>query len=245
MAESKNNLSLQEVEKFSQKSAEWWNESGPYKPLHKLNITRISYIKNILGSHFKRTFGNEIPLKDINVLDVGCGGGLISEPLCRLGASVTGIDPSPENIKVAKEHANNFLLDVQYNSCLIEHLDDRKTYDAVLSLEVLEHVPNPEQFVRTCFEKVSPGGILILSTLNRTLQSYLKGIIAAEYVLKWVPKGTHNWSQFLKPSELHQFLKKTGCSDVSFQGISFSPLKNEWYLSDTLEINYFATAKKD
>ncbi|MDC0348836.1 bifunctional 2-polyprenyl-6-hydroxyphenol methylase/3-demethylubiquinol 3-O-methyltransferase UbiG [Alphaproteobacteria bacterium] len=245
MAESKNNLSLQEVEKFSQKSSEWWNESGPYKPLHELNITRVSYIKNILGSHFKRTFENETPLKKINVLDIGCGGGLISEPLCRLGASVTGIDPSPENIQIAKEHSNAFLLDIRYSNCLIENLDDRKTYDAVLSLEVLEHVPNPEQFVRTCFEKVSPGGILILSTLNRTLQSYLKGIVAAEYILKWVPKGTHSWSQFLKPCELHQLLKKAGCSDVSFQGISFSPLKNEWHLSDTLEINYFATAKKD
>lgn len=243
MIKPNNNIDLNEVQKFSDNAQEWWNESGPYHSLHKINITRLSYIQNLLVQHFG--LENKTPsLKNLNILDVGCGGGLIAEPLSRLGASVMGIDPSDENISIAKEHASTFGLDILYSPCSLEDLKDQRTYDVVLALEVLEHVPNPEAFVSLCSEKVAPGGIFIIATLNRTLRSYLEGIIAAEYVLKWVPKGTHSWSHFLKPAELYHLLKKSGFQDVSFKGVHFSVLKNEWTLSDTLEVNYMGYATK-
>lgn len=244
MIKPTNNLNLNEVQKFSDNAQEWWNESGPYQSLHKINIARLSYIKELLITHFKLDQNSPLPLSDLSILDVGCGGGLISEPLSRLGASVTGVDPSPENISIAKDHAAQFALDILYSSCTLEDLKDQRTYQVVLALEVLEHVPNPEAFLSLCFEKTAPGGLCIIATFNRTLKSYLEGIIAAEYILKWVPKGTHHWSHFLKPAELYHLLKKVGFQDVSFKGLNFSILKNEWALSDTLEVNYMGYALK-
>ena len=236
-------INLDEVQKFAANAHEWWNEMGPYQPLHKLNIIRISYLKDLLIQHFKQKKG-PTPLKNLEILDIGCGGGLVAEPLCRLGAHVTGIDPSPENIMVAKEHASLFGLDILYSACSVEELKDNKTYQIVLALEVLEHTPNPAQFIAAMAEKVAPGGLCIVATLNRTWRSYLQGIVAAEHILQWVPKGTHNWSKFLKPAELYHHFMNSGFQEVSCQGLTFSPLKNDWFLSDTLEVNYMAYAVK-
>lgn len=243
MIKSNKNLDINEINKFSDNAKEWWNEKGPYHSLHKLNFIRLVYIKNTLENHFKRKNLTH-PLKDLSILDVGCGGGLICEPLRRLGAIPVGVDPSAENISVAKEHAACFGLEILYIASSLEDLNDQKTYDVVLALEVLEHVPNPKEFLLRCFEKTNPGGLCIVATLNRTLQSYLQGIIAAEHILKWVPKGTHQWSKFLKPSELYHLFKDAGFKDASFQGVSFLPLKNDWILSKTLEINYMGYAIK-
>ncbi len=239
-----NNIDIHEIKKFSDNAHTWWDEGGPYQALHKLNIIRLSYLKTILARHFHQT-EKDLPLKDLKILDIGCGGGLVAEPLCRLGAQVTAIDPSPENILIAKEHAKHFgLSDIFYSTSTLEDFNDHKTYDVVLALEVLEHTPNPGAFLTACFEKTAPGGLCIVATLNRTLRSYLEGIIAAEHILKWLPKGTHHWSNFLKPSELYHLFRNAGFQNVSFQGISFSLLKNEWELSDTLQINYMAYAIK-
>ena len=244
MIKPNNNIDLNEVKKFSDNAQDWWNETGSYQSLHKLNMIRLSYLKSLLMQHFHKK-PDALPLKNLTILDVGCGGGLVCEPLSRLGASVTGIDPSPENTSIAKDHARHFGLDILYSTCTLEDLQDQKTYDVVLALEVLEHIPNPADFLALCFEKTSPGGLCIVATLNQTLRSYLEGIIAAEYVLKWLPKGTHHWSNFLKPAELFHLFKKAGFQDASFKGVHFSPLKNEWSLSDTLEINYMGYAIKE
>lgn len=238
------NINLHEVKKFSENAHEWWNETGPYQPLHQLNILRISYLKKLFMQHFHQSSGSSFPLKDLEILDVGCGGGLIAEPLSRLGARVTGIDPSSENISIAKDHAAQFGLDILYSSCLLEDFNDNKTYPVVLALEVLEHVPNPAAFIAAAAEKTAPGGLCVVATLNRTWRSYLQGIVGAEHILQWVPKGTHQWSKFLKPAELYHHFKNAGFQDVSCQGVTFSPMKNDWVLSDTLEVNYMAYAVK-
>ncbi|MFN7662290.1 MAG: bifunctional 2-polyprenyl-6-hydroxyphenol methylase/3-demethylubiquinol 3-O-methyltransferase UbiG [Alphaproteobacteria bacterium] len=233
------NMHIHEVEKFENLAHQWWDESGPYQSLHALNFVRLGYIRNLLLSYFKLT-PSKTPLKNLHILDIGCGGGLMAEPLCRLGASVTAIDPGKENIATAKAHAHHFGLNIFYSQSTLEDFNDHKTYDVLLALEVLEHIPNPQAFLKECLQKTKPQGLCIVATLNRTWRSYLQGIIAAERLLKWVPQGTHQWSSFLKPSELYHHFSNAGFSDVKFQGISFSILKNEWVLSDTLEVNYMA-----
>ena len=233
-----------EIEKFSKEAENWWNEAGPFKALHQLNLIRLSFVKHTVCTHFGRPPQVNAPLKDLSILDVGCGGGLVTEPLHRLGATVKGIDPSLENIKIAKEHADTFLLNIPYEATPIENLSLRNTVDVIISLEVLEHLDNPKSFLKECYLRLNPGGIIILSTLNRTIRSYIEGIVSAEYILKWIPKGTHEWQKFLKPSELHRSMRHLGFTDLNFQGLSYSVLKGEWELTDTLEVNYFVTAIK-
>lgn len=235
-------IDLKELAKFEKDAAQWWDESGPQKALHRFNLVRTSFVKHLLTTHFGKNSSVCYPLEGLRILDAGCGGGLLTEPLYRLGATVMGIDPVETAIQVAKSHADTFLLNIAYEVASIEILPTDQTYHSIIALEVLEHVNDPQLFLKECYRRLMPGGLLILSTLNRTVRSYIEGIIAAEYILKWVTPGTHQWKKFLKPSELHKALKQTGFMDVNFQGARYQPLKDEWLLSDSLDVNYFAHA---
>lgn len=237
-------IDLRELEKFEKDAAQWWDESGPQKALHHFNLVRTHFVKDLLATHFGKNPSARYPLEGLRILDAGCGGGLLTEPLYRLGATVKGIDPVETGIQVAKTHADIFLLDIDYEVASIETLPTDTTYHSIIALEVLEHVINPQLFIKECYQRLMPGGILIVSTLNRTVRSYIEGILGAEYVLKWVPPGTHQWNKFLKPFELHKALKQTGLMDIAFQGIRYQPLKDAWVLCDSLEVNYFAHATR-
>ncbi|MEI8321184.1 MAG: bifunctional 2-polyprenyl-6-hydroxyphenol methylase/3-demethylubiquinol 3-O-methyltransferase UbiG [Alphaproteobacteria bacterium] len=237
---AKNTLIQDEVNQFSKLSDQWWNETGPFAPLHRLNPTRIEFIKNTICQYLNKPF-NGTPLKNLRILDIGCGGGLVAEPLTRLGAQVTGLDPSPQNIQAAQEHANLMGLEVNYVTGSVENFM-ASPFDIVLGLEVLEHIDNIDLFLESARKLLKPKGVMILSTLNRTVSSFVGGIIVAERILKWLPKGTHEWDRFLKPSELDHFLKKSGLKLIELQGLGFHLLRREWVLQPNLNINYFAVA---
>jgi 2-polyprenyl-6-hydroxyphenyl methylase/3-demethylubiquinone-9 3-methyltransferase len=219
---------------FGRLSDEWWNPTGPMRPLHALNPVRIEYIKQQLGGD----------LAGKTILDAGCGGGLVCEPLARLRANVTGIDLSPDLITVAKDHAAQSGLDITYDATPLQSLD--QTFDAVLVLEVVEHLDDPATFIRDAAARVKPGGTMVLSTLNRTLKSLALGKFAAEYVLRWVPPGTHDWKMFLKPSELVAHCEAAGLKAVDLCGLVYDPVRNRFSLDKSdLEINYFLTCRKE
>lgn len=219
---------------FGTLSREWWDETGPMRPLHALNPVRISYIKQQLGGD----------LNGKTILDVGCGGGLVCEPLARLGGRVTGIDLSPELIDVARAHAREGGLDIAYDHKRVEDVVEQ--FDAVLALEVVEHVDTPAEFIRHAAARVRPGGTLVLSTLNRTAKSFALGKVAAEYLLRWVPVGTHDWQMFIKPSELVGHAEAAGLKAVDLCGLVYNPLKDEFALDKSdLGVNYFLTCQKE
>jgi 2-polyprenyl-6-hydroxyphenyl methylase/3-demethylubiquinone-9 3-methyltransferase len=226
-----------EIAHFATLSSHWWDAAGPFRSLHELNPTRVGYIRDHIQEHFGKK-----SLKDLKILDVGCGGGLLSEPLARLGAVVTGIDATEENIVVAKDHANEVDLKITYTHTTVESLKEK--YDVVCALEIVEHVANLEAFVDACCQRVRPGGLIFLSTLNRTLKSYLLGIIAAEYILRWVPRGTHQWDKFVRPDELQKLLIENKCDMFNCSGLVYSPLFKEWNLSHRRDVNYICVAKK-
>lgn len=258
---SQTTLDADEIARFSKVSATWWDEKGPFKPLHHLNPTRIHYIRDQIKIHFHRSDipsvhesnqNNQsadsshfvMPFEGLSILDIGCGGGLVCEPLTRLGASVTGIDGSDSTIEVAKAHAALNGLDIRYLKITAEDiLQENKMYDVVLALEIVEHVADVSLFVQSCVKLLKPGGLIIFSTLNRTLKSYLLAIVGAEYIVQWVPKGTHEWSKFLTPSELAFFLREQGLQLTHSQGMVFNPIKWRWELSRDMDVNYFLTAK--
>lgn len=230
-------IDQKEIEHFSKDSAKWWDENGPFKPLHRLNPVRMSYIKDQICLHYDREDDDLRPLKDLKILDIGCGGGLVCEPLSRMGANVTGIDADANAIHAAKDHAATCDLDINYICGDAQGLD--KKYDVICALEVIEHVSDVSAFIKICTDKLKPEGILILSTLNRTPKSYALGIVAAEYLLNWVPKGTHDWKKFLKPSEVSTHARHHGLSPKNIKGLIFNPLKNDFQLSETdLDVNY-------
>jgi len=235
-----------EVGQFEALAAEWWDESGPMKPLHRLNPVRVGYLKKQICSHFRRDENSFSPFKGLHMLDVGCGGGLVTEPLRRLDANVTGIDAGAENIKIAKEHARRHDLDIHYAATTAEKLSATgKKYDVVTALEIVEHVAEPALFISTCCDLVRKNGLLVFSTLNRTPKSYLLGIIAAEYILRWVPAGTHDWKKFVRPAELARPLEQNGFEIMDIRGLVYNPLHREFQLSSTdMDVNYFLTAKK-
>ena len=197
-----------EIEKFSKMARDWWNPKGKFKPLHLFNPTRIAFIKEKLISHFKLDSDSEKPFKNINILDIGCGGGLLCEPLKRLGATVTGIDASKQNIEVAKFHANEMNLNIDYIHCEPEKLKINKKFDVILNMEVVEHVSNIDLFIEHCSQLIEKNGIMFVATINKNLKSYLFAIVGAEYILRWLPIGTHQWDKFLTPQELEIIAKK-------------------------------------
>lgn len=225
-----------EVHKFSELAHTWWDETGSYRLLHQLNPLRLQFIKEQVG-------GN---LKNATILDIGCGGGLLCEPLARLGAKISGIDASAESIKIASDHAERMGLAIDYQCMTAEDLTaSGKTFDVVMALEIIEHVADVDSFVKSCCALVRPGGKLIISTLNRTLKSLVLAIVGAEYILRWVPRGTHNWRQFLTPAEIVNNLHEHNLQVSCIQGMTYNPLRREWQLSTDVDVNYFIVSVKD
>ena len=239
------NVDPEEIRRFAEQAAAWWDPNGAFRPLHKIGPARITFIRDRLVQHFGRHGGGMRPLKGLSVLDVGCGGGLICEPLRRLGADVTGIDPGVETVAAARAHAAQQGLEIEYCATTIEDLAEAgDTFDAVLALEVLEHVPDADSFVATCARRVRPGGALIVSTINRTAKSYALAIVAAEYILRWLPRGTHDWDKFLTLDQVRAALEAAGLEEPVFDGIAFDALRDTWELSSDTDVNYIAIASK-
>ena len=243
MAETNGTLDRDEVARFARLAGEWWDANGPFKPLHRINPVRLTYIRDQLCRRFTRDAKQGASLRGLTVLDVGCGGGLVAEPLARLGAEVTGIDPAPQNIEAAKAHAQGAGLDIAYRSATAEALAwEGGAFDAVLLLEVVEHVPDVPLFLKSVASLVRPGGLMILSTLNRTIKAYALAIIGAELILRWLPAGTHDWNRFVTPEELRAALAAAGLTVSDMTGMVYHPLADEWRLSQDIDVNYFATA---
>lgn len=229
-------LSEKEVEKFEKMAQSWWDPIGPFKPLHELNPTRLEYIIKTIKEYYDIS-----TIENLDILDVGCGGGLTCEPLARLGASVTGIDASEININIAKHHAAIDDLKINYQQVLAEELAKSGTkYSVVLALEIIEHVEDIELFVKSCASLLNKNGILIFSSINQTIKSYLESIIAAEYILKWVPTGTHDWHKFVKPSSLTHHANNSGLYLYDLKGLSYNIIKREWKISENIDNNYFS-----
>ena len=236
-------VNKKEIEKFSKMAAEWWDPEGKFKPLHKFNPIRIKYIKdNIIYS--LKLKSKKRPLEKINILDIGCGGGLLSEPMARLGANVTGIDASDKNIKIAKLHAKKNKLNINYFCSSPEKLKIKKKFDVILNMEIVEHVENIELFLKSCSKLLKKDGIMFVATLNKTLKSYVFAIIGAEYVLRWLPIGTHDWEKFVKPEDLKNILSKNNLKIEKIDGMNFDILKDEWNISKDTSINYIAKSLK-
>ena len=238
-----NSINKKEIEKFSKMAAEWWDPSGKFKPLHKFNPIRIKYIKENIISNFKLKIKKK-PLEKINILDIGCGGGLLSEPMTRLGADVTGIDASNKNINIAKLHAKKNKLNINYLHSSPENLKIKKKFDVILNMEIIEHVDDINFFISACSKLLKKNGLMFIATLNKTLKSYLFVIIGAEYVLRWLPIGTHDWEKFIKPDDLKKILVKNNLNVEKLDGMNFNIIKDEWNVSKDTSINYIAKAIK-
>ncbi len=236
----------EEVEKFDALAEDWWDPMGPMAPLHRQGPARLAFLRETLLPLSKAEPSSLVPLNGLELLDLGCGAGLVSEPLARLGAKVTAIDASGQAIAAARTHAAESGLKIDYRNCSAESLlDQGMSFDAVVSLEVIEHVPDPEAFVELAGALVRPNGLLALSTLNRTAKSFALAIVGAEYVLRWLPRGTHSWRRFLKPSEVGRMLRQTGFTVSAAKGIVFNPLDQGWRLSQhDLDVNYILAARK-
>ncbi len=239
-----NSVNSKEIKKFSKIAEEWWDPKGKFKPLHKFNPIRISYIKeNII-----KTFNlkqKKTPLKNIKILDIGCGGGLLSEPMCRLGAEVTAIDASEKNINVAKMHCKKNNLKIKYICTSPEKLKIKNKYDVILNMEIVEHVEDVNFFLKACSNLLKKNGIMFVATINKTLKSYVFAIVGAEYILRWLPIGTHEWEKFIKPDELSNILKSNGLKLNQIDGMKFNLLLDKWDISSDKSVNYIAKFIKD
>lgn len=233
-----------EIGKFNKLSAEWWDPEGSFKPLHKFNPIRIKYIRDSIIQYFNIKSKN-IPLKNINILDIGCGGGLISVPMKRLGANVVGIDASLKNIKVAKIYSKKNNLQIKYICSSPEKLKIKKKFDVLLMLEIVEHVNDINLFIKQSSKFLKKNGLMFVATLNKTLKSYVFAIIGAEYILNWLPIGTHDWEKFMKPNELINIAKNSKLNLIDLDGIKFNPLIDKWSLSSDKSVNYIANFKKN
>jgi 2-polyprenyl-6-hydroxyphenyl methylase / 3-demethylubiquinone-9 3-methyltransferase len=235
-----------EVARFAALASEWWDPNGKFKPLHRLGPQRMAFVRDAALAHFQRPSGGLRPLKDLRFLDIGCGGGLVSEPLARMGATVTGIEPEDANIAAARTHAAGQGLTIDYQALRVEDLAaNGAQFDCVVCLEVLEHVPDVRSFLKAVASLVRPGGLLICSTLNRTLKSYALAIIGAEYILRWLPVGTHQWDRFIMPDEMVEHFLALGLGAPRFAGLIYNPLADTWTLSDTdLDVNYLVATGK-
>jgi len=233
-----------EVEKFARIADEWWDPFGKFKPLHKFNPARLSYIRDAAAAHFGRDRRAGAPLEGLSLLDVGCGGGLVAEPMCRLGADVVAIDASSQDIKTAMVHAEQQRLMIDYRTATVEDLIEagEDQFDIVLNLEVIEHVADPELFLSYSASLVRPGGMMIVATINRTIKALAMAKIGAEYVLRWLPRGTHDPAKFLKPEEVERALSKTGLSPIARAGVVYNPLMDVWRIAEDTDVNYMVTA---
>ena len=239
-----NTINQKEIEKFSKMADEWWDPNGKFKPLHKFNPIRIKYIKESIIEEFNLEHTDSVPLKGIKILDIGCGGGLLSEPMCRLGADVTGIDASSKNIEIAKIHAEKNNLKIKYICTSPEKIKDTQ-YDVILNMEIIEHVENVDLFLKSSVSLLNKKSLMFVATLNKTLKSYLFAIIGAEYVLRWLPIGTHEWEKFVKPRDLEDMLTSHGMKLIKTDGVKFNPILDKWSLSKDTSINYISKYSKN
>ena len=237
-------VNKKEIEKFSNIATEWWNPDGKFKPLHKFNPIRIRYLKENIINHFDIKSKTQ-PLRKLNILDIGCGGGLLSEPFSRLGANVTAIDASKKNIEVAKFHAKKNNLKINYKCISPEKLKVKKKFDVVLNMEIIEHVSDLNFFIKKSSELVKKNGLMFIATLNKTLKSYLFAIVGAEYILRWLPIGTHEWDKFVKPNKLIEIAKKNNLKLKKINGMEFNPFFDEWNVTDDNSVNYISKFEKN
>ena len=237
-------INKKEIDKFSKIAEDWWNPEGKFKPLHQFNPERIKYIKDNTIKHFKLT-NKDKPFKNLNILDIGCGGGLLSEPMSRLGGNVTGIDASEKNIISAKIHAKQNNLNISYFCNSPENFKSNKKFDLVLNMEIVEHVEDVNFFIKKSSELLKKNGLMFVATLNRTLKSYIFAIIGAEYILRWLPIGTHEWNKFLTPEELTNFGQKNSLLAENIDGMVFNPISNRWKVSQDCSVNYIIKFKKN
>lgn len=239
-------VDAREVANFEAIADAWWDPQGKFRPLHQINPVRLGFIRDHLSRHFDRDPLQANPLAGLRILDIGCGGGLLSEPLTRLGADITGIDFGERNIEIARHHANEMGLAIDYRVTTAEALAaEGEIFDAVLNMEVIEHVTNPADFLGSCATLVKTDGAMVVATLNRTIKSYLLAVIGAEYVLNWLPKGTHNWKKFLRPSEIAGYLRPHGFAFEDLSGVLYDPLQDSWRLSRRVDVNYMAFATRE
>jgi 2-polyprenyl-6-hydroxyphenyl methylase/3-demethylubiquinone-9 3-methyltransferase len=238
-------INKDEINKFSKIADEWWDINGKFKTLHMFNPIRIGYILDITLSYFKIDKNKRLPLKDLKILDIGCGGGLISEPMSRLGAKVTGIDASERNIQVAKLHAKKNNLNIDYLNTVPENLNRLNEFDIILNLEVVEHVEDLNLYLSSCFGLLKKKGIMFTATINRSLTSYIKAIVGAEYILRWLPIGTHDWNKFVTPEELEKKLTDLNFSITNLTGLNYNPIFQEWKKTKDMSVNYIIAAKKN
>ncbi len=242
---AKTTIDQSEVDRFSAMAAEWWSPTGKFKPLHKFNPVRLAYIRDKAAENFSRNARSAKPLEGLRVLDIGCGGGLLSEPVARMGADVVGADPSEKNIGIASTHARASGVAVDYRAVTAEQLAEAgETFDIVLNMEVVEHVADVELFMNTCAGMVRPGGLMFVATINRTMKAAALAIFAAENVLRWLPRGTHQYEKLVRPQELEKPLAANGLEIVDRTGVFFNPLANQWNLSKDMDVNYMLLAKR-
>ena len=237
-------INKEEIQKFSKLADEWWDVSGKFKPLHMFNPIRIDYILNKTKKHFNLK-NEKLPLKGLKFLDIGCGGGLMSEPMYRLGADVTGIDASLKNIKIAEAHSKKNSLNINYLNKSPEEMNEREKYDVLLNLEIVEHVEDVDLYFKSCAKLLKKNGIMFTATLNRTFTSYIKAIIGAEYILRWLPIGTHDWNKFFKPEEIKEKISRLDFKIDEVKGLEFNPITQKWKKSENLSVNYIVTSIKN
>ena len=238
-------INKEEIQKFSKLADEWWDVNGKFKPLHMFNPIRIEYITEQIKHHFKIKEDRTNFLNGLDILDIGCGGGLISEPMTRLGGKVTGIDASEKNIKVAKIHSEKNQLKINYINKSPEQLNNDKKFDIILNLEIVEHVDNVSLYIDSCNKLLKTDGLMFTATLNRSFMSYIKAIIGAEYILRWLPIGTHDWNKFIKPEELEKILYDKKFYTLDTSGLEFNPITSKWKKSDNLSVNYIVSSSKN
>ena len=240
-----NTINKKEIDKFSKIANEWWNPEGKFKPLHKFNPIRIDYLKKNIIKHFDiKNEKNNKPLNGVSILDIGCGGGLLSEPMFRLGAKVTGIDASEKNIKIAKFHSKKQNLKINYLCTSPDNMKGKEKFDVILNMEIVEHVDNLELFLKKSSSHLKKNGIMFIATLNKTLKSYVFAIVGAEYILRWLPIGTHEWEKFVTPKYLSQLSKKNNLKEKKIDGMKFDILNNQWMLTEDLSVNYISMFEK-
>ena len=237
-------INKEEIQKFSDIADEWWDVKGKFKPLHMFNPIRIEYITQMIKKYFKISDKKINPFNELKILDIGCGGGLISEPMARLGANVTGIVASEKNIKIAQIHSEENNLKINYINSSPERLKEKEKFDIILNLEIIEHVEDVNLYIDSCSKLLKKGGLMFTATLNRTVVSYIKAIVGAEYILRWLPIGTHDWNKFIRPEELEKKLSIANFKTIEIKGLEFNPFNKKWKKSDNLSVNYIICSSK-